>query len=77
MSLVWLHLYLTMEALGFFFGINRGTASRNTRRVLPVLRQAGGTTLGWPEPPKRYEGKSIQQALLDNPDLLAMIDTAE
>jgi hypothetical protein len=33
--------------------------------------------LGWPEPPKRGEGKSIEQALRDHPDLLAIIDATE
>ena len=77
MSLVWLRLYLSMDALGFFFGIDEGTVSRNTRRVLPVLRQIGNATLGWPVPPKRCEGKSVEQALHDNPDLLAIIDATE
>ncbi|MDY7077575.1 MAG: transposase family protein [Chloroflexota bacterium] len=58
MTLVWLRLYLSTEALGFFFDVDKATASRNTRRVLPVLRQLGDATLGWPEPPKRGEGKS-------------------
>ena len=77
MSLVWLHLSLSGEALCFFFGIDEGTVSRNTRRVLPVLRQIGDATFGWPEPPKRREGKSLEQALHDNPDLLAIIDATE
>ena len=77
MSLVWLHLSLSGEALGFFFGIDEGTVSRNTRRVLPVLRQIGDATFGWPEPPKRREGKRLEQALHDIPDLLAIIDAME
>jgi hypothetical protein len=77
MNLVWLRLYLSMEALGFFFGIDKGTVSRNTRRVLPVLHQIGDASLSWLEPPKRCEGKSVEQALLNNPDLLAIIDATE
>ena len=77
MTLVWLRLYLSTEALGFFFDVDKATASRNTRRVLPVLRQLGDATLGWPEPPKRGEGKSIAQALHDYPDLLAIVDATE
>lgn len=77
MTVVWLRLYLSTEALGFFFEVDNSTTSRNTRRVLPCLRQLGDATLGWPEPPKRGEGKSIEQALRDYPDLLAIIDATE
>lgn len=77
MTVVWLRLYLSTEALGFFFDVDKSTASRNTRRLLPSLRQLGDATLGWPEPPKRGEGKSIEQALRDYPDLLAIIDATE
>ena len=37
----------------------------------------GEETLGWPEPPKRGEGKSIEEALEEYPDLLAIVDTTE
>jgi hypothetical protein len=77
MTVIWLRLYLSTEALGFFFGVDKSTASRNTRRLLSCLRQLGDETLGWPEPPKRGEGKSIEQALRDYPDLLAIIDATE
>ena len=77
MTLVWLRLYLSVEALGFFFGVDKATASRNTRRVLVVLRRLGDATLGWPEPPKRGEGKNVAQVLRDYPDLLAIIDATE
>ena len=49
----------------------------DTRRVLPVLRQIEDAAFGWPEPPKRREGKSLEQALHDNPDLLAIIGVTE
>jgi IS5 family transposase len=77
MTLVWLKLYLTVSALGFFFGISDSTVSRNTRNILPVLRQLGDDTLGWPELPKRGQGKSIDQALQEYPDLLAIVDATE
>jgi hypothetical protein len=77
MTVTWLRLYLSTEALGFFFDVDKSTASRNTRRLLSCLRQLGDETLGWPEPPKRGEGKSIEQALRDYPDLLAIIDATE
>jgi len=77
MTTVWLRLYLSTEALGFFFDVDKSTASRNTRRLLPCLRVLGDETLGWPEPPKRGQGKSVGQALRDYPDLLAIIDATE
>jgi hypothetical protein len=77
MTLVWLRLYLNTEALGYFFGVDKSTASRNTRNILPALRQVGDETLGWPEPPKRGQGKSIDQAMQEHPDLWALIDATE
>jgi len=77
MTLVWLRLYLNTEALGYFFGVDKSTASRNTRNLLAALRQVGDETLGWPEPPKRGQGKSIDQALQEHPDLWALIDATE
>ena len=77
MTLIWLRLYLNTEALGYFFGVDKSTASRNTRNLLPALRQVGDETLGWPEPPQRGEGKGIDQALRDHPDLWALIDATE
>lgn len=77
MTLVWLKLYLTVDALGFFFGVSGSTASRNTRSILPALRQLGDETLGWPDPPKRGQGRNIEQALQAYPDLLAIVDATE
>jgi IS5 family transposase len=77
MTLVWLKLYLTVDALGFFFSVSGSTASRNTRSILPVLRQLGDETLGWPESPKRGQGKNIEQALQEYSDLLAIVDATE
>jgi transposase len=77
MVMCWLRLYLNTEAMGFFFGVDKSTVSRNGGRLLRVLRVLGEETLGWPEPPKRGEGKSVEQALREYPDLLAIIDTTE
>jgi IS5 family transposase len=73
----WLRLYLNTEAMGFFFGVDKSTVSRNCRRLLKVLRTLGEETLGWPEPPRRGQGKSVEQALREYPDLLTIIDTTE
>ena len=77
MVMCWLRLYLNTEAMGFFFGVDKATVSRNCRRLLRVLRMLGEETLGWPEPPKRGEGKSVDEALRAYPDLLAIVDTTE
>jgi hypothetical protein len=77
MVLTWLRLYLNTEALGFFFDLNKSNVSRNCRRLLPVLRTLGDETLGWPEPPTRGKGKSVEEALQECPDLLAIVDTTE
>lgn len=77
LTLVWLRLYLNTEALGYFFGVNKSTVSRNTRRVLAALRIVGEGTLGWPEPPQRGQGKNVAQALAEYPDLFALVDATE
>jgi len=77
MTLVWLRLYLNTEALGYFFGVNKSTVSRNTRRVLAAMRVVGEGTLGWPEPPQRDQGKDVAQALAEYPDLFAIVDATE
>lgn len=76
-TLVWLRLSLTTETLGFLFGIDKSTVSRYTRAVLPVLRQVGDSTLGWPEPPKRGQGKDLAAARVAYPDLFAFVDATE
>jgi hypothetical protein len=49
MTMVWLRLYLTCEAVGILFGVDKSTASRYTRPILLILRDLGADTLGWPE----------------------------
>ena len=49
MTLVWLRLYLTGEAVGVLFGVDKSTVSRYTRPLLRLLRDQGRDTLGWPE----------------------------
>ncbi|MCL4301390.1 MAG: transposase family protein [Anaerolineae bacterium] len=71
MTLLWLHLRLNTAALGFLFGVDKATVSRNTRRVWQMLAQLN-LPLGWPEPPRRGRGKTLEQAYRDYPDLLAL-----
>lgn len=76
-TLVWLRLYLTTETLGFLFGIDKATVSRYTRAILPLLRQLGDATLGWPEAPKRGQSKDLAAARSAHPDLFAFVDATE
>jgi hypothetical protein len=48
MTLFWLRHYLTCEAVGFLFGVDKGTVSRFTQPILVILRDLGVDTLGWP-----------------------------
>jgi len=58
MTFVWLKLYLTVDVLGFFFGVSGSTTSRNTRNVLSALHRLGYETLGWLEPPRSPQPQS-------------------
>lgn len=49
MTLVWLRLYVTCEAVGVLFGVDKSTVSRFTRPILAILRELGDDTLGWPD----------------------------
>jgi hypothetical protein len=77
MTLLWLHLYLNMDTLGFLFGVHKSAISRNSRRVLKVLRQLGEDTLWWSEPPGKYQGRTLAEALQTFPDLLTVLDVME
>jgi transposase len=77
MTLLWLHLYLTTETLGVLFGVHKSAISRNSRRVLAVLRRLGERSVWWSEPPGRFEGRSLPEALAAFPDLLSVLDVTE
>jgi len=49
MTLIWLRLYLTCDAVGVPFAVDKSTVSRYTRPLLRLLRDQGQETLGWPE----------------------------
>jgi DDE superfamily endonuclease/Helix-turn-helix of DDE superfamily endonuclease len=74
MTLVWLRLYLTCDAVGVLFGVDKSTVSRTTRPLLRLLRDGGRDTLGWPEEAR---------ALLDTDgdggdgDSVAIVDATE
>lgn len=77
MTLVWLHLYLNTETLGVFFGVSKSTVSRNSRRILAVLRQLGEDSVWWHEPPAKGQGKTLDEALASYPNLLLVLDVME
>jgi len=49
MTMIWLRLYLTCEAVGVLFGFDKSTVSRHTGPILRILCDLGVDTLGWPE----------------------------
>lgn len=77
MTLIWLHLYLTTETLGLFFNVHKSSVSRDTRRVLKVLRQLGEDSLWFSEQPTPTQRRNLEQALADFPDLLSVLDVTE
>lgn len=62
MTLVWLRLYVTGEAVGVLFGVDKSTVSRTTRPLLTILRDLGEDTLGWPE-----EARALSERTPDDP----------
>jgi DDE superfamily endonuclease/Helix-turn-helix of DDE superfamily endonuclease len=77
MTLIWLHLYLNTETLGFLFDVSKSTISRNSRQMLDVLRQVGEDTLDWQEPPSKGRGRSLQEVKESHPDVAIIIDVME
>ncbi len=77
MTLLWLHLYLSMDTLAALFAVHKSAISRNSHRVLQVLRHIGENSLWWSEPPGRFEGKNLVEALEAFPDLLSILDVTE
>ena len=77
MVMLWLRLYLTLDAVGYFFSVNKSTVSRNGRRMITVLRQVSDGEFAWPEPPSPGQGKTLDQALAAYPDLFAIVDATE
>jgi transposase len=84
MTLVWLRLYLTCEAVGVLFDVDKGTVSRYTHPVLLILRDLGADTLGWPEEAQvLLAGEEPNDAPSEPPpppscpDMVAIVDATE
>ncbi|GAB4440858.1 MAG: hypothetical protein Kow0031_22810 [Anaerolineae bacterium] len=71
MTLMWRRLSLNTTALGYLFGVDRSTASRATRQIQARLSSVQPRPSPWPAPPRRGQGKGIEQALADYPALQA------
>ncbi len=74
MTLVWLRLYLTGDAVGVLFAVDKSTVSRYTRPVLRLLRNHGQDTLGWPEE-ARASLDEVDE--VDEADGVAIVDATE
>lgn len=78
MTLVWLRLYVTGDAVGVLFGVDKSTVSRTTRPLLRLLRDQGQDTLGWPE-----EARALLDTAgdggdgSDDVDSVAIVDATE
>jgi DDE superfamily endonuclease/Helix-turn-helix of DDE superfamily endonuclease len=61
MTLVWLRLYVTGEAVGVLFGVDKATVSRFTRPILQILRELGDDTRGWPHEAQELAAPTVTQ----------------
>ena len=85
MTMMWVRLYLTTEALGALFGVDKATVSRNGRRILVVLRRVSEREIEGPDPPlgERRSRDSTggcplpAEAPASYPDLFAIPDGTE
>lgn len=73
MTLLGQHLSLNTAALGFLFGIDKSTVSRNTRHILAALNQLAPADAPPIRLPGRGQGQTIDQALQAHPDLQALV----
>ncbi len=73
MTVMLLHLRLNTDALGLCFNVDKGTVSRNTRSILPVLYQLANGSGRWAKPPRRGYAKRIEQALQEYPVLQEIV----
>ena len=74
MTLVWLRLYLTAEAVGVLFAVDKSMVSRYTRPLLRLLRDLGQDTLGWPEDAQALLETADDTDSTDDTDGVAIID---
>lgn len=69
MTMVWLRLYVTCEAVGVMFDVDKGTVSRFTRPILSILRDLGEDTLGWPQEARELAENQSDDTTPANPPI--------
>lgn len=75
MTLIWLRLELTSEALGLLFGVNKSTVSRNTRTVLACMQELGIRVEHRSSFPRR--GRRLEDVVRDYPDLRPFVEAIQ
>jgi hypothetical protein len=76
LTVVWLRIYPIHEVLGFLFGVSDSTVSRVKTRWLPLLAQGGRAEMRRADPGRKHR-RSLEQVLLEVPELTALVDTFE
>jgi len=76
LTIVWLRIYPIHEVLGFLFGVSDSTVSRIKARWLPVLAAAGRDEMRRVDPGRPHR-RSLDEVLLEVPELTALVDSFE
>ena len=77
MTLVWLRLYLTGDAVGVLFAVDKSTVSHYTRSLLRLLQDQGQDTLDWPEEAQALLDTAASPASPASPASVAIVDATE
>jgi DDE superfamily endonuclease/Helix-turn-helix of DDE superfamily endonuclease len=78
MTLLWLRIYPTYELLGYFFGLDKSNAHRNTAAVLAVLETLAEFAFDRPDADPHRRPLDSPAAVMDAfPDVRLVIDTKE
>jgi hypothetical protein len=78
MALFWLKAYPTYEVLGFFFGLDKANAHRNTADVLAVLETLGDFPFDRPDRTPGRTPRGTPEAVMDAfPMVRLVVDTKE
>ena len=73
---MWLRLDPTGDVPGCLFGVNAPNAARTLAHLLPLLEQAGCTTMRLPDPGRKHRWRwSLLLEVI--PELAVIIDTFE
>jgi hypothetical protein len=73
LTVVWLHLRPTHEALGSLFGVSDTTVGRYLRRVYPVLEEIGSDVSKIPDPGPRQR-LTLEDMFNNLPELRLLLD---